>query len=176
MSLGEYLDSAEFALKYLNAILEVSYILAFISVFIYILNKDKMALRYSCLCSAFYIIGFFTFHPLIEHDPDRVYRYIVWALNDIIFIAIVAYWALRDKMYMWQSIMVQLVVLPAPLLQLFRLVDIHLMDASYSAYFYRTVLPIVNFMTVMLCFAPLVMYFGKRAKQLTWLQGKEKEG
>nr|WP_247687470.1 hypothetical protein [Pseudoalteromonas luteoviolacea] len=150
--------------------------MAFISVFIYILNKDKMALRYSCLCSAFYIIGFFTFHPLIEHDPDRVYRYIVWALNDIIFIAIVAYWALRDKMYMWQSIMVQLVVLPAPLLQLFRLVDIHLMDASYSAYFYRTVLPIVNFMTVMLCFAPLVMYFGKRAKQLTWLQGKEKEG
>ncbi|WP_256096848.1 hypothetical protein [Pseudoalteromonas luteoviolacea] len=100
----------------------------------------------------------------MSFDDDKVYRYILWALNDIVFIAIVAYWALKDKMYMWQSIIVQLVVLPAPILQLFRLVDRHLMDLSYSTYLYKSVLPIVNTVTIVLCFVPLLWHFGQKLK------------
>ncbi|KZW98871.1 hypothetical protein JL49_20560 [Pseudoalteromonas luteoviolacea] len=147
-------------------------LLSFLSVFIYIVLKDNLALRYSVLCSVFYIIAFFVHGPIKGFDDDHVYRYIIWALNDIIFIAIVAYWALRDKMYMWQSVLVQLVVLPAPILQLFRLVDRHLMELSYSTYLYKTVLPLVNFAAVMLCFAPLLLHFGERLNLFTRTQSK----
>ncbi|WP_242065206.1 hypothetical protein [Pseudoalteromonas rubra] len=139
-------------------------VLVSIAVVLFFFLKDKQALRYALLCLAFFINGYLTYDLIMEYDTNKVYRYIYWAATDILFIAIVAYWALKDKMYMWQSIICQLVVIPAPLLQLFRLVDWHLMDLSYSGYLYRTILPLVNYATVFLCFAPLIYVFGRKAK------------
>ncbi|MCF6438914.1 hypothetical protein L1077_05695 [Pseudoalteromonas luteoviolacea] len=147
-----------------------------LAVVIFYLLNDKLALRYSVLCAVFYIVGNYTHNPVKAFDDDEVYRYIIWALNDIVFIAIVAYWAIKDKMYMWQSVLVQLVVLPAPLLQLFRLVDRHLMDLSYSTYLYKTILPFVNFSAVALCFAPLILYVGRGIQKYTDESRGKKEG
>ncbi|WP_247684901.1 hypothetical protein [Pseudoalteromonas luteoviolacea] len=162
--LAEYLNTHAFHLKFIAVLDDSLMLLAFLACVIFLVIKDKQAFRYSMLCLAFFVVGSFTFDPIRSFDDDKVYRYIIWALNDIIFIAIVAYWALKDKMYMWQSIMVQLVVLPAPILQLFRLVDRHLMDLSYSTYLYKSVLPIVNTVTIVLCFVPLLWHFGQKLK------------
>ncbi|WP_235423398.1 hypothetical protein [Pseudoalteromonas luteoviolacea] len=163
-----YLNSDEFYNTFITVLDDSLTLLAFVACCIFIVIKDKAAFRYSFLCLVFYVVGNFTYGPILSFDSGIVYRYIFWALNDIVFIAIVAYWALKDKMYMWQSIMVQLVVLPAPVLQLFRLVDRHLMDLSYSTYLYKSVLPIVNTVTIILCFAPLIWHFSQKIK---WRNG-----
>ncbi|WP_082669018.1 hypothetical protein [Pseudoalteromonas rubra] len=148
----------------LNTIFDSQMVLVSVAVVLFYFLKDRQALRYSLLCFAFFVNGYLTHDLVLELDSNKVYRYIYWAAADILFIAIVAYWALKDKMYMWQSIICQLVVIPAPLLQLFRLVDRHLMDLSYSGYLYKTILPLVNYATVFLCFAPLIYVIGRKAK------------
>ncbi|WP_249364612.1 hypothetical protein [Pseudoalteromonas rubra] len=139
-------------------------VLVTIAVVLFYFLKDRQALRYSLLCFVFFVNGYLTHDLVLDLDSSKVYRYIYWAAADILFIAIVAYWALKDKMYMWQSIICQLVVIPAPLLQLFRLVDRHLMELSYSGYLYKTILPLVNYATVFLCFVPLIYVLGKNRK------------
>ncbi|MCF2907369.1 hypothetical protein L1285_03445 [Pseudoalteromonas sp. DL2-H2.2] len=146
----------------LGAIFDSQMMLVSLSVILFCFLKDRLALRYSLLCFAFFVNGYLTHDLILELDTHMVFRYIYWAAADILFIAIVAYWALKDKMYMWQSIICQLVVIPAPLLQLFRLVDRHLMELSYSGYFYKTILPLVNYATVFLCFAPLIYLLGRK--------------
>ncbi|TMP29528.1 hypothetical protein CWB99_07915 [Pseudoalteromonas rubra] len=148
----------------LHNIIDTQTALVSLAVVIFYILKDEYALRYALLCWVFYVIGYFTSEPIRSIDDEKIYRYIFWALNDIVFIAIVAYWALKDKMYMWQSIACQLIVIPAPILQLFRLVDRQLMDLSYSGYLYKTILPLVNYATVFLCFVPLIYVLGKNRK------------
>ena len=136
--------------------------ITFIAVFLFIVLKDKLALRYASLCAAFYVVGYFSYSFVISLDNEQyILRYVIWAFNDIVFMAILAYWALKDKVYIWQSILVQLIILPAPLLQLFRLVDMHVLDTTYSSYLYKTILPLVNISVVLMCFAPLLLLFQK---------------
>lgn len=138
-------------------------IVVFLAVVVFMVIKDKLALRFSLLCLFFYINGYFTYPLIMSLDQDTyIYRYIYWSACDVVFMAILANWALKDRVYLWQSILAQLVVLPAPLLQLFRLVDRHLMDLSYSTYLYKTILPLVNVLTVLLCLAPLVIHFKRK--------------
>ncbi|RJE73744.1 hypothetical protein BGP78_17370 [Pseudoalteromonas sp. MSK9-3] len=140
-------------------------VITFIAVAVFIILKDMQALRYAGLCAVFYVVGYCLFDLIIEIDDKKyIFRYIVWTLNDILFMAILAYWAIKDKVYIWQSVIAQLVILPAPLLQLFRLIDRHLLDLTYSEYLYRTILPLVNITIVLLCFAPLVMLFKKNTQ------------
>lgn len=137
--------------------------IAFFAVFLFLFLKDKLALRYAVLCASFYVIGYFSFPIITELDGGKfILKYVIWALNDIVFMAILAYWALKDKVYIWQSVIAQLIILPAPLLQLFRLVDRHILDYSYSTYLYKTVLPLVNIAIVLLCFAPLFLLFKQK--------------
>lgn len=140
-------------------------ILTFIALGIFILLKDRLAIRFAAVCAAFYSIGFFSYPLVISLDKETlIYRYIYWAANDVLFMAIIAYWALKDKVYLWQSIIAQLIVLPAPLLQLFRLVDRHLLDLTYSTYLYKTILPLVNIIVVLLCFVPLLVTLKRVSK------------
>ncbi|WP_462153992.1 hypothetical protein [Pseudoalteromonas piscicida] len=126
---------------------------------------DKKSLRYALLVAVFYVLGTFTSDYIRAIDDARVYRYIFWALNDIIFMGIVAYWALKDKMYMWQSILAQLIIVPAPIMQLFRLVDRHLMDLSFSTQLYITIIPIVNVATLCLAFIPFILLWKQRCER-----------
>ncbi|MBQ4850758.1 hypothetical protein J8L98_08285 [Pseudoalteromonas sp. MMG013] len=136
--------------------------ITFIAVAIFTILGDRQALRYAGLCAIFYVMGYFLYDFFLKVDGGQyIFRYIVWALNDIVFMAILAYWAIKDKVYIWQSVIAQLVILPAPLLQLFRLIDRHMLDLTYSEYLYRTILPLVNITIVLLCFAPLVMLLNR---------------
>ena len=105
----------------------------------------------------------------------RIYRYFFWALNDIIFMAIIAYWAVKDKVYMWQSVLAQIIIIPAPYAAFFRLVDRHLMDMSYSTYLYPTIIPIVNVATLCLAFVPVISFWQLRKQRLA-TQDLKQEG
>ncbi|WP_462183077.1 hypothetical protein [Pseudoalteromonas maricaloris] len=120
---------------------------------------DWKAMRYATLVFAFYFIGSYTVEVIRTFDSDKFYRYVFWAINDIIFMAIIAYWAVKDKMYLWQSILAQIIIIPAPLLQFFRLVDRHFMDMSYSTYLYPTIIPMVNVATLCLAFVPVFTFW-----------------
>jgi hypothetical protein len=160
------LNSAHFS-QFLLLVRDNATILTFFSVVLFAVLKDDKALRYAALCAAFYVVGYFSYPVIKKIDTDfYVIRYIYWALSDIVFMAILAVWALRDKVYLSQSILAQLIVLPAPIMQLFRLVDRHYLDLSYSTYLYKSILPLVNILTVLLCFLPVVYILRSRVSQL----------
>ncbi|ATC93734.1 hypothetical protein PTUN_a1039 [Pseudoalteromonas tunicata] len=76
----------------------------------------------------------------------------------------IAYFAIKDRLYLWQSIIGQLVVVLSPILQIFRLLDRHLWDLSYSDAIYKTTLPLINLAVVVICFLPLFLVLSSRIK------------
>ena len=138
-------------------ILEISWVLFLLpAIFVFYLRKDYLALRFVLVTAAFFLYGTLIYGDLITIDDPYIWRYVVWAFNDLAWMALIAYWGLKDKVHLWQCVIGQLVVVSAPILQLFRLVDRHLWDLSYSTYIYKTLLPFINIGTVVVCYLPLV--------------------
>lgn len=135
------------------------------AIFIFYVRKDWPALYFAVITAAFFLYGTFIYSTLKAFDDIYVWRYVVWALNDITWMAVIAYLGIKDKVYLWQSVLGQLVVIMAPILQLFRLVDRHLWDLSYSTYMYKTLLPLINIGTVVVCYLPLIYLFTRRNQQ-----------
>ncbi|MBH0080350.1 hypothetical protein [Pseudoalteromonas sp. NZS11] len=135
------------------------------AIFIFYFRKDYLALRFALITAAFFLYGTII-HPYLKEFDNGiyVYRYLVWAFNDIAWMALIAYLGLKDKVYLWQCVLGQLVVIMAPILQLFRLVDRHLWDLSYSTYIYKTLLPFINIGTVIVCYLPLIYILTKDKK------------
>ncbi|TMP05248.1 hypothetical protein CWC11_10315 [Pseudoalteromonas sp. S3178] len=151
------------------AFLELSWVLFLIpAIVIFYLRKDFLALRFVCVTGAFFLFGALIYDSLREFDKDiYVYRYLVWAFNDIAWMALIAYLGIKDKVYLWQCVLGQLVVITAPILQLFRVVDRHLWDLSYSTLMYKTFLPLINIGTVVVCYLPLIYLVIKNNKVVT---------
>lgn len=127
--------------------------------------RDTLSLRFILITALFFLIGTLLNSPIKTFDEDFfIYRYLIWAALDITWMAVIAYWALKDKVHLWQSIVGQLVVVFAPLLQLFRLLDRHLWDLSYSDYLYQTLLPIINIATIAVCYLPVFYFFFNKKK------------
>ena len=150
-------------------ILEISWVLFLLpAIFVFYLRKDYLALRFVLVTAAFFLYGTLIYGDLITIDDPYIWRYVVWAFNDLAWMALIAYWGLKDKLHLWQCVLGQLVVIGAPILQLFRLVDRHLWDLSYSTYMYKTLLPLINIGTIVVCYLPLLYIFAnKRNKALS---------
>jgi len=133
-------------------------------IFVFYLQKDWFAFRFALITACFFLYGTLIHDHLRGFDDIYVWRYVVWAFNDIAWMAVIAYLGIKDKVYLWQSVLGQLVVIMAPILQLFRLVDRHLWDLSYSTYMYKTLLPLINIATVIVCYLPLIYLLTRRAK------------
>ena len=137
------------------------------AIFVFYLRKDYLALRFALVTAAFFLYGALIYDSLMIIDEGvYVYRYVVWAFNDIAWMALIAYLGIKDKVYLWQSVLGQLVVISAPILQLFRLVDRHLWDLSYSTMLYKTLLPLINIGTVVVCYLPLLYLFMRKNRSL----------
>ncbi|MFU2511486.1 hypothetical protein [Pseudoalteromonas sp. ASV78] len=137
------------------------------AIFVFYLRKDYLALRFALVTAAFFLYGALIYDSLMSIDEGvYVYRYVVWAFNDIAWMALIAYLGIKDKLYLWQSVLGQLVVISAPILQLFRLVDRHLWDLSYSTMLYKTLLPLINIGTVVVCYLPLLYLFMRKNRSL----------
>ena len=136
------------------------------AIFLFYMRKDYLALRFALVTAAFFLYGTLIYDGLISIDDPYIWRYVVWAFNDIAWMALIAYWAIKDKVYLWQSVIGQLVVISAPILQLFRLVDRHLWDLSYSTMLYKTLLPLINIGTVVVCYLPLLYLFMRKNHSL----------
>lgn len=139
------------------------------AIFVFYLRKDLCALRFTLITASFFLFGALIHSSLKEFDDGiYIYRYVVWALNDLSWMALIAYLGIKDKVYLWQCVLGQLVVIGAPILQLFRLVDRHLWELSYSTYMYKTLLPLINVGTVIVCYLPLLYIFvNKQNKALS---------
>lgn len=150
-------------------ILEISWVLFLLpAIFVFYLRKDYLALRFVLVTAAFFLYGTLIYGGLISIDDPYIWRYVVWAFNDLTWMALIAYLGLKDKVHLWQCVLGQLVVIGAPILQLFRLVDRHLWDLSYSTYMYKTLLPLINIGTIVVCYLPLLYIFAnKRNKALS---------
>lgn len=150
-------------------ILEISWVLFLLpAIFVFYLRKDYLALRFVLVTAAFFLYGTLIYGGLIAIDESYIWRYVVWAFNDLAWMALIAYLGLKDKVHLWQCVLGQLVVIGAPILQLFRLVDRHLWDLSYSTYMYKTLLPLINIGTIVVCYLPLLYIFAnKRNKALS---------
>ena len=135
------------------------------AIFVFYLRKDWPALYFAVITAAFFLFGALIYSALKAFDDIYVWRYVVCAFNDIAWMALIAYLGIKDKVYLWQSALGQLVVIMAPILQLFRLVDRHLWDLSYSTYMYKTLLPLINVGTVVVCYLPLIYLFTRRRQQ-----------
>lgn len=133
------------------------------AMFIFALLKDRAALLFTLVTASFFVFGTLIYDELMRFDKGvYIYRYLVWAFTDLSWMALIAYLALKDKLYMWQSMMGQLLVFPAPLLQLWRVADRHLWDFSFhSTYLYKVGLPVINIATVVLCYLPIIIYLKK---------------
>ena len=135
------------------------------AIIIFYLRKDWPAFYFAVITAAFFLYGTLIYSALKAFDDIYIWRYVVWAFNDIAWMAVIAYLGIKDKVYLWQSALGQLVVIMAPILQLFRLVDRHLWDLSYSTYMYKTLLPLINIGTVVVCYLPLIYLFTRRSPQ-----------
>lgn len=136
-----------------------------IAAFLLYVLKDKSSFRFAFITFLFFLTGVLFNDFIREFDYKvYVYRYIYWAANDITWMAVIAYLTIKDKIHLWQSILGQLIVLPAPLLQLVRLVDRHYFDLTYTDYIYTGLLPLINMATVTLCFSPLFVVFSQYLK------------
>jgi|TARA_B100001063_G_C16520240_1_gene431286 hypothetical protein len=155
---------------YFVSILSKSWVLILSpAILLFFILKDYLALRFAAITAAFFLFGTITYSSLMAFDDGiYVYRYLVWALTDITWMALIAYLGLKDKVHLWQCVLGQLVVIAAPILQLFRLVDRHLWDLSYSTVMYQTFMPLINIATVVICYLPLLYIFvNKRNKALS---------
>ncbi|ALQ09117.1 MULTISPECIES: hypothetical protein [Pseudoalteromonas] len=133
------------------------------AIFVFYLRKDHLALRFVLVTAVFFFYGALINDYLKEFDSSTyIYRYVIWAFNDLAWMALIAYLGIKDKIYLWQCVIGQLVVISAPILQLFRLVDRHLWDLSYSTYIYKTLLPFINIGTVVVCYLPLVYFLSNK--------------
>ncbi|AXT29559.1 hypothetical protein [Pseudoalteromonas tunicata] len=148
-------------LNYLYNGQTISVCLAFI--LLYFIRDSKGAF-FSLITAVFFLYGSLTQSLVYEYDIDFIYRYIFWSINDLIWMGCIAYFAIKDRLYLWQSIIGQLVVVLSPILQIFRLLDRHLWDLSYSDAIYKTTLPLINLAVVVICFLPLFLVLSSRIK------------
>ena len=84
--------------------LELSWVLFLIpAIVVFYLRKDFLALRFVCVTGVFFLFGALIYDSLKEFDKDiYIYRYLVWAFNDIAWMALIAYLGIKDKVYlMW---------------------------------------------------------------------------
>ncbi|MBU2970023.1 hypothetical protein KO527_11740 [Pseudoalteromonas sp. C2R02] len=128
-------------------------------------SKDTKGTLF-CFITFIFFLWAISLNSFIKiYDQDYfIFRYIFWAFNDLAWMGLIAYLTIKDKIHLWQSIIGQLIVLPAPLLQLMRLVDRHYFDLTYTDYLYKGLLPLINTATVVLCFAPLFVVFTQYLK------------
>ncbi len=124
----------------------------------FFLRKDTPALLFSLVTLVSFLLSYI-FTPIVfELDPNYVYRYIFWVFNDILWMAVIAFLAIKDKINVSISVMAQIAVIPAILMQLFRIVDIHILEISFISMLYKSIIPLSNSIIVLLCIFPLLSY------------------
>ncbi|MDE3273735.1 hypothetical protein [Pseudoalteromonas sp. G4] len=138
--------------------------LIFAAIILFLL-KDKKGLMFSLVTLAFFGFGALT-HEFIKDLDQGIYiwRYLLWAANDFIWIVVISRLANHNKTHLLQSCLGILVVFPAPLIQLFRAIDRHYFDLSLSDYVYVIGLPFINTLTIIICYIPVVAILFSRCK------------
>jgi len=138
--------------EYQLVILAVGTLLCFIV-------KEKKGVFFSSILLLFFFTSYYI-SPIIKSiDPSMHYRYWFWIANDLLCMITLAYFAIKDRVYIWQSIYGQLLILPIPIIEAIRYTDRHFFDLSYSTSFYVSFIPILNTLVIILAFIPFSSSF-----------------
>lgn len=128
--------------------------------------KEKQGALFACLTLASFLISFYLSPLIIKLDSGTYfYRYLFWILNDVAWMALISFLAIRDKIKMYQCVWGQLFVLPMMIAQVFRMADRFVVDFEPYTYIYKSVIPVANTAVVLLCFAPLIELFKTKLQQ-----------
>lgn len=117
--------------------------------------NDKQSMRFSGVTAAFYIIANLYFDYLLAWDAANLYRYFVWFSHDLLWMGVIAYLGLRDKVNFQQSVFGQLLCLPILCLNLLRAIDMAVGKFNFSLAPYQVIYPICESAIVVLCWVPI---------------------
>lgn len=148
----------------LHLILDWQMIIIACCALVYFINKDRSAFLFTFITLLSFLLSYLATPFIFEHDPERFYRYIFWIGNDIVWMAMIAYLGLKDKISLSLCISAQICVIPAMLVQLLRIVDVQILNIQFISFLYKTIIPLSNTLIVLLCVWPLLFYLVEKAK------------
>lgn len=131
------------------------YIIAFATICLYFTN-DRSAFLFAFLVIVSFFISYFLSPVIKSLDSQYFYRYLFWIINDVAWMGVVSFLALRDKIKMYQCIWGQLFMLPVIAVQMFRIADRYVLELPIYNYIYKVVIPIANTLLVLLVLMPLL--------------------
>lgn len=130
----------------------------FIAAIILFLLKDKESALFAFITFVFFFVGI-TYYPfLIEWDSNKLYRYPIWILHDTLWMGLIAYLGLKDKINWRQSVLGQLFCIPLLAVNFFRALDMQFIQMYISTTAYRIVYPLCEVAIVLLCWLPIFVY------------------
>lgn len=126
--------------------------------------RDRQGMRFAAVTTFFYILANLYFDYLIAWDSANLYRYFVWFSHDLLWMATIAYFSLRDKLELKQSVLGQLLCLPILCLNLLRAIDMATGQFNFSLTPYQIIYPVCETAIVVLCWLPVVVALKAKVK------------
>ncbi len=129
-------------------------VLVVISMVLALMFKDRRWFTYTLVIAISMLLSYLTLDLINRSDPDYVYRYVFWVLNDCINLSVVCYLWLRQRVYDSCYFTLAFAVIGMIIFNGFRYVDIHLADFESGDLIYGNVMVALNGIVVASCFMP----------------------
>jgi hypothetical protein len=121
-----------------------------------IIFKDKRWALYSGITVLFYLALVYFHCEIKAFDTEYLYRYLIWASSDLVWICLLYFLWDRGYIYDNQYFVSLVVILAVEALQGFRFIDRHFFDLQYSTQAYKSIMPTINAMIALCCCSPLI--------------------
>lgn len=124
----------------------------FIAAFIF---KDKKWVLYSGLTAFSYFMMVYFHCDIKAIDPNKIYRYAIWMLNDLAWIyALYLLWK-SELIHSNQFMIAFVAILAVEIMQVSRFIDRHFLDLQYTSEVYTMLIPVLNSILAISCWLPL---------------------
>lgn len=133
-------------------------LLVVISFLLLVALKQKQGAIFAGTTAFFFLLANFYFPYLIEWDSGNIYRYFVWVFHDVLWMGLIAYLGLNDKISWRQSVLGQLFCIPILALNAFRAMDKYYIKLDVGLAPYQFIYPVFETAIVALCWMPIFVY------------------
>ena len=133
-------------------------LLVVISFLLLVALKQKQGAIFAGATAFFFLLANFYFPYLIEWDSGNIYRYFVWVFHDVLWMGLIAYLGLNDKISWRQSVLGQLFCIPILALNAFRAMDKYYIKLDVGLAPYQFIYPVFETAIVALCWMPIFVY------------------
>ncbi|WP_372770537.1 hypothetical protein [Pseudoalteromonas sp.] len=133
-------------------------LLVVISFLLLVALKQKQGAIFAGTTAFFFLLANFYFPYLLEWDSGNIYRYFVWVFHDVLWMGVIAYLGLNDKVSWRQSVFGQLFCIPILALNAFRAMDKYFIKLEVGLAPYQFIYPVFETAIVALCWLPIFVY------------------